>query len=152
MSLESTPESDARYMRQALALAQQAYEDEEVPIGAIVVANGRIIGKGYNQVERLRDATAHAEMIAITAASDFLGSKYLTDCTLYVTVEPCPMCAGALRWAQVGRVVYGAPEQKHGYSRFGPEMLHPKCAVHTGVLEEECRDLMRSFFQERRGN
>lgn len=152
MSLETTPETDARYMRQALALAQQAYEDEEVPIGAVVVAGGRIIGKGYNQVERLRDATAHAEMIAITAASEFLGSKYLSECTLYVTVEPCPMCAGALRWAQVGRVVYGTPEPKHGYSRFGPDMLHPKCAVQPGVMVDECKELMRSFFQERRGN
>jgi tRNA(adenine34) deaminase len=143
--------SDEHFMRQALFQAEQAFADDEVPIGAVVVCNNRVIGKGYNQVERLRDATAHAEMLAITAASDYLGGKYLTDCTLYVTIEPCPMCAGALRWVQLARVVYGASEPKFGYLRFGPEMLHPKTAVSQGVLEDECRQLMRSFFQQKRG-
>jgi tRNA(adenine34) deaminase len=143
--------SHEHYMQQALLQAQQAFAEDEVPIGAVVVCNNRIIGRGYNQVERLHDATAHAEMLAITAASDFLGSKYLEGCTLYVTIEPCPMCAGALRWVQLERVVYGAGESKFGYSRFGPEMLHPKTEVVTGVLEDECRKLMRSFFQQKRG-
>jgi tRNA(adenine34) deaminase len=142
---------DEHYMRQALLLAQQAFAEDEIPIGAVVVANNRIIGRGYNQVERLRDATAHAEMLAITAASDFLGSKYLTDCTLYVTIEPCPMCAGALRWVQIPRIVYGAAEPKFGYLRFGPALLHPRTTVQSGVLEDECRDLMRTFFQQKRG-
>ena len=142
--------SDEHYMKQALAQAEQAFAEDEVPIGAVVVCNGRIIGRGYNQVERLHDATAHAEMLAITAASEFLGSKYLEGCTLYVTIEPCPMCAGALRWVQLERVVYGAGESKFGYSRFGPEMLHPKTEVLHGILEAECRQLMRTFFQNKR--
>lgn len=143
--------SDEHFMRQALLLAEQAFQEDEVPIGAVVVCNNRIIGRGYNQVERLRDATAHAEMLAITAASDFLGSKYLEGCTLYVTIEPCPMCAGALRWVQLERVVYGASEPKFGYSRFGPELLHPKTEVVHGIFAEESRQLMRSFFQQKRG-
>jgi tRNA(adenine34) deaminase len=143
--------SDEHFMRQALLQAQQAFADDEVPIGAVVVANNRIIGRGYNQVERLRDATAHAEMLAITAASDYLGSKYLPDCTLYVTIEPCPMCAGALRWVQISRIVFGAGEPKFGYLRHGPAMLHPKTLVHRGVLEDECLNLMRTFFQQKRG-
>lgn len=143
--------SDEHFMRQAILLAEQAFQEDEVPIGAVVVCKDRIIGRGYNQVERLHDATAHAEMLAITAASDYLGSKYLEGCTLYVTIEPCPMCAGALRWVQLDRVVYGASEPKVGYSRFGPEMLHPKTTVESGVFAEECRQLMRSFFQQKRG-
>jgi tRNA(adenine34) deaminase len=143
--------SHEHYMHQALLQAQQAFAEDEVPIGAVVVCNNRIIGRGYNQVERLHDATAHAEMLAITAASAFLGSKYLEGCTLYVTIEPCPMCAGALRWVQLQRVVYGAGESKFGYTRFGPEMLHPKTEVIQGVLEDDCRKLMRSFFQQKRG-
>jgi tRNA(adenine34) deaminase len=143
--------SDEHFLRQALVLAEQAYAEQEVPIGAVVVCKGRVIGRGYNQVEKLNDATAHAEMLAITAACSYLGSKYLEGCTLYVTIEPCPMCAGAMRWVQLSRVVYGAGESKFGYSRFGPEMLHPRTEVAHGVHEEDCRALMRSFFQQKRG-
>ena len=143
--------SDEHFMHQALLEAELAFADDEVPIGAVVVCNNHIIDRGHNQVERLHDATAHAEMLAITAASDFLGSKYLEGCTLYVTIEPCPMCAGALRWVQLEKVVYGAGESKFGYTRFGPEMLHPKTEVVHGILENECRQLMRSFFQNKRG-
>ncbi len=142
--------SDAHYMQQAFQEAEKAFDEDEVPIGAIVVCKNRIIGRGYNQVEKLNDATAHAEMLAITAASDFLGNKYLDGCTLYVTIEPCPMCAGALRWVQLSRVVYGAGESKFGYTRFGAEMLHPKTEITTGIMEEECRHLMKSFFQKKR--
>ena len=127
-----------------------AYEDE-VPIGAVVVCRGRIIGKGHNMTEKLHDATAHAEMIAITAATEAVGGKYLNDCTLYVTVEPCPMCAGALNWSQIGRIVYGAPDPKRGYSLFSPSLLHPKTEVIGGVLEQECGALMRDFFMAKRG-
>ncbi len=143
--------SDDHFMRQAYLQAEQAYREEEVPIGAVVVSNYRIIGKGYNQVERLQDPTAHAEMLAITAACETMGSKFLDECTLFVTIEPCPMCAGALAWTRVGRIVYGAREQKFGYSRFGPSMLHPKTIVQGGILSEECGELMRAFFAERRG-
>jgi tRNA(adenine34) deaminase len=142
--------SDEHFMRQALLQAQQAFDEDEVPIGAVVVCKNRIIGRGYNQVEKLRDATAHAEMLAITAASEYLGNKYLEGCTLYVTIEPCPMCAGALRWVQVGRIVYGAGESKFGYMRFGNELLHPRTEVAFGVMEDECRQLMRDFFQKKR--
>lgn len=142
--------SDAHYMQQALNEAKKAFEEDEVPIGAIVVCKNRIIGRGYNQVEKLHDATAHAEMLAITAASDYLGNKYLSDCTLYVTIEPCPMCAGALRWVQIDRVVFGAGESKFGYSRFGEEMFHPKTEITRGIMEDECRQLMRDFFQQKR--
>ena len=127
-----------------------AYEDE-VPIGAVVVCRGRIIGKGHNMTEKLHDATAHAEMIAITAATEAVGGKYLNDCTLYVTVEPCPMCAGALNWSQIGRIVYGAPDPKRGYSLFSPSLLHPKTEVIGGVLEQECGVLVRDFFMAKRG-
>lgn len=143
--------SDDHFMRQAYLQAEQAYREEEVPIGAVVVSNYRIIGKGYNQVERLQDPTAHAEMLAITAACETMGSKFLDECTLFVTIEPCPMCAGALAWTRVGRIVYGAREHKFGYSRFGPSMLHPKTIVQGGILSEECAELMRAFFAERRG-
>lgn len=142
--------SDDHFMRQAYLQAEQAYREEEVPIGAVVVSNYRIIGKGYNQVERLQDPTAHAEMLAITAACETMGSKFLDECTLFVTIEPCPMCAGALAWTRVGRIVYGAREKKFGYSRFGPSMLHPKTIVQGGILSEECAELMRAFFAERR--
>lgn len=144
--------SDAHFMRQALLEAELAFEEGEVPIGAIVVANNRVIGRGHNQVERLQDATAHAEMLAVTAASAFMGSKYLVDCTLYCTIEPCVMCAGALRWSQLGRVVYGAPEPKVGYSRIGADLLHPKTELETGVLAEECSRLMQEFFRQRRNH
>jgi tRNA(adenine34) deaminase len=142
--------SDESFMKQALQEAELAYREEEVPIGAVIVCQNRIIGRGHNQVERLRDATAHAEMLAITAASDYLGSKFLEDCTLYVTIEPCVMCAGALRWVQIPRIVYGASEPKVGYSRFGDGLLHPKSSITRGVMAEECAALMRRFFQERR--
>lgn len=144
--------SDEHYMQQALHEAEAAFEEGEVPIGAVVVVRNRIIGRGHNQTERLQDATAHAEMLAITAASDFLGSKFLDECTLYVTVEPCVMCAGALSWVRIKKVVYGATEPKSGYHRFGDEMLHPKTKVVTGVLEHDCRGLMQEFFRSRREN
>ena len=142
--------SDEHYMRQAFNEAVMAFEEDEVPIGAVVVCNNQIIGRGHNMVERLRDATAHAEMLAITAASQYLGSKFLTDCTLYVTIEPCPMCAGASRWTQVPKIVYGAKEPKVGYSRFGPEMLHPRTEIYGGIMAEECAELMKEFFRKKR--
>lgn len=142
--------SDQHFMRQAYLLAQQAYEEEEVPIGAVVVCKNRIIGKGYNQVERLQDATAHAEMLAITAASDYLGNKYLDECSLYVTIEPCVMCAGALQWVKISRIVFGASEPKFGFSRHGESLLHPQTEIVGGIMAEECGQLMRDFFRERR--
>ena len=142
--------TDEEYMKQALAEARVAYEAGEVPVGAVVVAGGRIIARAHNQTEMLTDVTAHAEMLAVTAASSYLGGKYLADCTLYVTVEPCVMCAGALGWAQMGRVVYGAEDEKRGFRRFAPEALHPKTVVVAGVLAEECTALMKQFFKERR--
>lgn len=141
---------DERYMREALREAHAALDEGEIPIGAVVVAKGRIIGKGHNMTERLHDPTAHAEMIAITAATEALGGKYLTDCTLYVTVEPCPMCAGGLNWAQVGRIVYGAPDPRRGYSMFSPSLLHPKTEVISGTLSGECSALMTDFFKSKR--
>ncbi len=137
-------------MRQALREAQKAFEQEEVPVGAVVVANQRIIARAHNLTELLHDVTAHAEMQAITAAANVLGGKYLTDCTLYVTVEPCPMCAAALRWAQLSRLVYGAADEKRGYSQLTGELLHPKTAVTSGVMAEECGELMKQFFAHRR--
>jgi tRNA(adenine34) deaminase len=148
--MEVTLLQDEKYMKEALRLARQAYEEDEIPIGCVVVANGRILGKGYNQTEKLQDPTAHAEMIAITSACSALGGKYLTDCTLYVTIEPCLMCAGALAWAQVSRVVWGAGEEKSGFSRIGGSVLHPKTITRSGVLAEECRELMVSFFKNKR--
>lgn len=137
---------DEKYMRMALNEAHLALEKEEVPIGAIVVAGGRIIGRGHNLVETLHDATAHAEMQAITAAMSTLGGKYLADCTLYVTVEPCVMCGGALAWSQIGRVVYGASDPKRGYSTYSERIMHPRTEVVAGVLKEECEALMSLFF------
>jgi tRNA(adenine34) deaminase len=148
--MEQQHEKDEKYMRMALNEAMRALEKREVPIGAVVVAADRIIGRGHNLVETLMDATAHAEMQAITAAMTTLGGKYLNDCTLYVTVEPCIMCAGALGWAQLGRLVYGAPDDKRGYRRFAPQALHPKTEVTAGVMEAECADLMKRFFEQRR--
>ena len=142
--------TDEQYMRQALAEARQALQRDEVPIGAVVVCAGRIIGRGHNLTETLTDATAHAEMQAITAASQYLGGKYLPDCTLYVTVEPCVMCAGAIGWAQVGRLVYGAPDEKRGYRRFAPQALHPRTEVTAGVLAGECGQLVKDFFRDKR--
>ena len=141
---------DERYMREALQEARYALADGEIPIGAVVVGRGRVIGRGHNMTEKLHDTTAHAEMLAVTAATEALGGKYLTDCTLYVTVEPCPMCAGALNWAQIGRIVYGAIDPRRGYSLFTPSLLHPKTQVAAVVLAEECSALMKDFFKERR--
>lgn len=138
------------YMKEALKEARLAQAADEVPIGAVVVCKGRIIGKGHNMTERLKDPTAHAEMIAITAATEALGGKYLTDCTLYVTIEPCPMCAAALAWAQIGAVVYGAADEKRGFTKFSPSLLHPKTEVISGVLEEECSSLVTEFFKKKR--
>jgi tRNA(adenine34) deaminase len=137
---------DEKFMREALKEARAALERGEVPIGAVVVGGGRIIGRGHNLTEALTDATAHAEMQAITAASAALGGKYLADCTLYVTVEPCVMCAGAMAWAQLGRLVYGAADPKRGYMRFGAGLLHPRTEVTAGVLAEECGGIVSDFF------
>ncbi len=137
-------------MREALREANRAAEEDEVPIGAVIVCKSRIIGKGYNMTERLNDPTAHAEMIAITAATEAMGGKYLNECTLYVTVEPCPMCAGALAWSQIGRVVYGAADPKRGFSMFSPSLMHPKTEVISGVLADECGDLVTGFFKNKR--
>lgn len=143
-------DDDILYMRQALSEAREAYRQGEIPIGAVVVCRDRIIARSHNLTELLRDVTAHAEMQAITAAAEHLGGKYLSDCTLYVTVEPCVMCAGALGWSQMGRIVYGAPDEKRGYSRFAPKALHPRTVVRSGVMAEECAELMQRFFQEKR--
>ena len=137
-------------MRVALYEAEQALKQGEVPIGCVVVANGQIIGRGHNLTQTLHDVTAHAEMQAITAAAETLNGKYLQGCTLYVTVEPCVMCAGAIGWAQVSRVVYGAADEKRGYTLFAPKALHPKCTVTTGILEEECRQIIQQFFESKR--
>ncbi len=137
-------------MKCALREAQKAFEEDEVPIGAVIVCRDSIIARAHNMVERLNDVTAHAEMQAITAAADTLGGKYLTDCTLYVTVEPCPMCAGAIGWAQLGRVVYGASDDKRGYTLVSPRALHPKTTVTSGVLANEAAALMRDFFKKKR--
>lgn len=143
-------EEDIRYMREALKEAAEAAMDDEVPIGAVIVARGRIIAKGHNMTEMLHDPTAHAEMIALTAATEAIGSKYLNDCTLYVTVEPCPMCAAALNWAQVGRIVYGASDPKRGYSMYSPSLLHPKTAVESGVSADECSAMVTDYFKSKR--
>ena len=144
--------SDEQFMQQALRLAQQAFDEDEVPVGALVVLGGRIIARGYNQVEKLSDPTAHAEMIALTSAFNYLGGKYLPDATLYVTVEPCVMCSGALYWSKIGRVVWGASDPKNGFSRTQPAVLpfHPKTELASGVLAEESASLMKSFFQKKR--
>lgn len=142
--------TDEQYMRKAIAEAEQAAAEGEIPIGAVVVCRGRILARTHNLTETLHDVTAHAEMQAITAAANALGGKYLQDCTLYVTVEPCPMCAGALGWSQIQRIVYGAPDEKRGYRKIAPTALHPKTEVVAGVCEDECRELMQSFFRERR--
>lgn len=143
-------ENHERFMREALREARLALEADEIPIGAVVVCRGRIIGKGHNMTETLRDATAHAEMIAITAATEAIGGKYLDDCAIYVTVEPCSMCASALNWAHVGAIVYGASDPKRGYSLYSPSLLHPKTSVTSGVLAEECSELVKGFFEEKR--
>ncbi|MDR2683147.1 MAG: nucleoside deaminase [Dysgonamonadaceae bacterium] len=142
--------NDEQYMKQALAEAQKAFERGEVPIGAVVVCNDRVIARAHNLTETLNDVTAHAEMQAITSAASYLGGKYLKDCTLYVTVEPCPMCAGALGWSQVSRIVYGAADEKRGYRTFAPGTLHPKTEVTAGVRAEEAAGWMKRFFQNKR--
>ena len=141
---------DLRYMQMALAEAQKAYDMGEIPVGCIIVADNQIVGRGHNLTETLQDVTAHAEIQAITAAAATLGGKYLTQCTLYVTLEPCVMCAGAIGWAQIRRVVYGATDDKRGFTRFAPQALHPKCTISTGVLEEECKQLVQTFFRNKR--
>ena len=143
-------EEHEKYMKEALKEAANAACEDEVPVGAVIVCRGKIIGKGHNMTERLHDATAHAEMIAITAATEAIGGKYLSDCTLYVTVEPCPMCAGALAWSQIGRIVYGADDPKRGFSRFTPSLLHPKTEVVKGVLADECSAVVKDFFSSKR--
>ncbi|MFN4080893.1 MAG: nucleoside deaminase [Saprospiraceae bacterium] len=143
--------SDTYYMQQALAQARLAAESEEIPVGAVVVCDNRIIARAHNQTEKLTDVTAHAEILAITAASNALGSKYLQECTLFVTLEPCVMCAGALAWAQLGRVVYGASDDKRGFMRYGGKaLLHPKTKLELGVLQEDCAELLKAFFQKKR--
>lgn len=137
-------------MQMALKEAEAAQREGEIPIGAVIVCRDRIIARAHNLTETLTDVTAHAEMQAITAAANLLGGKYLADCTLYVTVEPCVMCAGAIGWAQIGRVVYGTPDEKRGFQRYAPEALHPRCTVTQGVLETECRKLMQAFFAAKR--
>jgi len=141
---------DFYYMNQALLEAKKAFEKDEVPVGAIIVCKDRIIARGHNLTETLTDITAHAEMQAITSAANFLGGKYLIDCTLYVTVEPCVMCAGALGWSQISRIVFGAPDEKRGFLRFAPHAIHPKTMVTQGVLAEVCAQLMKTFFEKKR--
>lgn len=141
---------DEEFMQKALAEARIALEKDEVPIGAVIVCKNNIISRAHNLTETLCDTTAHAEMQAITSASSFLGGKYLHDCTLYVTVEPCVMCAGAIGWSQISRVVYGCDDEKRGFTRFAPKALHPKTEVEEHVLEEECRNLIQEFFKNKR--
>ena len=143
-------ENAIRYMQMALAEAHKAYAMGEVTVACVIVADNQVVGRGHNLTETLADVTAHAEMQAITAATNTLGGKYLTQCTLYVTVEPCVMCAGAIGWAQLKRVVYGAADEKRGFTVFAPKALHPKCSVSSGVLEADCRELMQSFFTQKR--
>ena len=144
--------TDEQYMQQAIKEAERAYKEGEVPVGAIVVMNERIIGRGYNQVEKLNDSTAHAEIIALTAAFNFLGNKYLPEATLYVTLQPCLMCSGALYWSKIGKIVYGAEDEKNGYKRVARDIspFHPKTIVSGGILNVECAQLIKNFFKERR--
>lgn len=146
----SVSNTDEFFMKQALTEAQQAFKEGEVPIGAVIVHKGNIIGRGHNLTQRLNDVTAHAEMQAFTAAANHLGGKYLTDCTLYVTVEPCVMCAGAAYWTHISRIVYGAKDEKRGYSFFHDKILHPKTVVEQGTLAEDCAELVKSFFRKKR--
>lgn len=150
MTAEEQQKKDEMYMRKALAEAQQALAEGEIPIGAIVVCQDHVIARAHNLTETLHDVTAHAEMQAITSAANELGGKYLKDCTLYVTVEPCVMCAGALGWSQLSRIVYGATDEKRGYQLYAPRALHPKTTIKGGILEEECRQLMQDFFRNKR--
>lgn len=143
-------ENDIRYMQLALTEAHKAFAIGEVPVGCVIVADGQVIGRGHNLTETLADVTAHAEIQAITAAANTLGGKYLSQCTLYVTVEPCVMCAGAIGWAQIKRVVFGTTDAKRGFTTFAPKALHPKCSVISGVLEADCKELMQTFFANKR--
>jgi len=145
-----SPFSDEYFMKQAMQEAQKAFDADEIPVGAVIVCNNRIIARAHNLTERLNDVTAHAEMQAITAAANFLGGKYLIDCTLYVTLEPCNMCAGALAWSQISKIVYGAKDEKRGFTRFTPNPLHPRTEVLSGIMEKESGDLMRTFFTNKR--
>ena len=144
------PFNDEYFMKQALVEARAAADEGEVPVGAVVVCNNQIIARAHNQTERLNDPTAHAEMLAITAAVSVLGAKYLTGCSLYVTVEPCIMCAGAIGWAQLNTIVYGASDEKRGYLEYAPKAFHPKAVVKKGVMEKECAEEMQKFFRQRR--
>ena len=144
------PFGDEYFMKKAFAEAIQAFEKGEIPVGAVVVSGGRVIARAHNLTETLNDVTAHAEMQAITAAANFLGGKYLNDCTLYVTLEPCVMCAGALGWSQIGKIVYGATDEKRGFKKFAPKTLHPKTEITGGILEIECAELMQEFFRNKR--
>lgn len=150
MSAEEQLQKDSFYMSKSLDQAREAYNCGEIPVGVVIVCNDRIVARAHNLTEALADVTAHAEMQAITSAANQLGGKYLTHCTLYVTVEPCVMCAGALGWSQISRVVYGAADAKRGYSLYAPHALHPKTQVTAGIMEEECRQLMQDFFKARR--
>ena len=141
---------DLRYMQMALVEARRAYDKGEIPVGCIIVADNQVVGRGHNLTETFQDVTAHAEIQAITAAASTLGGKYLTQCTLYVTLEPCVMCAGAIGWAQIRRVVYGAEDEKRGFTRLAPQALHPKCTISTGVMEQECKQLVQTFFRSKR--
>lgn len=143
-------QSDEFYMKQALAEAQKAFDEDEVPVGAVVVWKDRIVARAHNLTERLNDVTAHAEMQAFTAAAEAMGGKYLDQCTLYVTLEPCVMCAGASFWTHIGKIVYGAHDDKRGFNRFGRNLLHPKTEVVAGVMEHDCSDLVKLFFQQKR--
>ena len=145
-----TPETDQNFMKQAFAEAQEAARKGEIPVGAVIVHNNRIIARAHNLTEQLTDVTAHAEMQAITSAANFIGGKYLKDCTIYVTLEPCVMCAGALAWAQIGKIVYGAQDEKRGYSLFAPDALHPKTKVVSGILEKESSEIVKEFFKKKR--
>ncbi len=142
--------TDRYFMNEALKEAKKAFEQDEVPVGAVVVVKDQIIAKAYNQVEILKDPTAHAEMLAITSAANFLGSKYLTDCTIYITLEPCLMCASALFWSKISRIVFAAADDKNGYMRFGKGVLHPKTKIEYGLMEEESRSLLQRFFEQKR--
>jgi len=143
-------DADERYMRLALAEAQKAAQEDEIPVGVVVVCKDRVISRGHNLTETLGDVTAHAEMQALTSAANYLGGKYLHDCTVYVTLEPCTMCAGALGWAQITRLVYGASDSKRGFTQFAPAALHPKTTVTKGILEEECAEIITEFFKSKR--
>ena len=142
--------NDEYFMREALRQARQAYDEGEIPVGAVVVCNNQIIARSYNMTEKLNDVTAHAEMLVITSAAEHLGGKYLVDCSLYVTLEPCVMCAGATLWAQTGKIVYGAADEKRGFAKYSKNILHPKTKIVQGILAEECKELMVRFFEVKR--